>query len=1115
MTTDLRSLESVLSKHGYVHSWKLLKQKSAIPALDRRATNDSTDALQALLEHPVCQTVDIVVDGCRRYRTPAQYQLYQQFLSILGSRSNRNEISMDAIPTSPSPSYYSQQFLEQQQYDPEQRMNSIQEFISSEETYVKNLITVVDVFVRPLRSYSQDRMNSILKPFNCTKIFLNIDQILSVNEGFLEDLRKYQKNPETASFGAICDAHIANFDCYTRYLHEHRAAGALHTKEYKVNQSYRSFLIKAKDHPDAKRKQLQDLLVEPVQRISRYTMLLKEIIKNTPPEHHDHASLISALSKAGEIANMADDNRTRLARMFLNLYNSIKGSPCSLVNQSRRLIHHVDATELDIMTRKPLRPVTILVFTDKVLVASRPSYFVSGSDLCGIDNDITSPNGSTASFLAKKAEKTLKRDRSLKFKGWSDIDQVELFNGPASHASSFLLRVNSNVSSSGISAASSFEEYFSEQSIRMYSIAPPKDENEMERNTQSFESQRDSFYSSFHYSKAQYLGSSAETTYHHTRSSTVAYSNIYNFGNYASIKRKSNITIVYVEEGECAVDRCLAQDDDAPWLVGLVYADIRGFRFSIRSKLHLGAIRERTNSMPLLSTGSSRADEGAIDFESVFWNNVQASEIKLRHSNLYQDKYATINSIISRKTQDGRPRSLSKTRSIPTIGKLFGSTSSSTANSQNSLAPVKSTSSSTVSSVVSAAPSANQRRPRLNSISGPVMDCSQPPPYSQSASRSSCSANSLRSYTSTESDMWSSGTSISSSTSTEYMDYLTPKPPVVRSSRPVRMALPTVPQGYAVTDSRPTEDYFAEDNQRGRRKSRSSITSSSITMQQQRSVELDGTPDEQKKLDHGLEDMQKYLSSIRSSLSKVNGQSEAKWTDPEWSPRRPESRSSVASSTATNNSASFSNRASRSSTVSSDNSIHSTRSSLSLDDMDYQKDALKADLDSSIYLPENQRRSPVVRLASSISHSTTPDSVSSENVVSKSMSKLQNDYVGKWQELFDKCSTMAQEIEDLTETLRDRNNEVTNLRKLYRDTADENKILYEKFNEELEDIANVLEDRRYKSDGFGSSRPSHPTPEGQLRRKLKVAIKERYYWQQKSGELTREIESLRKGIISP
>jgi hypothetical protein len=194
-------------------------------------------------------------------------------------------------------------------------------------------------------------------------------------------------------------------------------------------------------------------------------------------------------------------------------------------------------------------------------------------------------------------------------------------------------------------------------------------------------------------------------------------------------------------------------------------------------------------------------------FENYFVS-VQSSEIKLRHSNLYEEKYATISSVLSRKTQDGRPRSLSKPRSIPTIGKLFGSSSSSTASSQNNLAPVKSTSSSTVSSVVSSVPSANQRRPRLNSISGPIMDNSLPPPYSQSASRSTCSANSLRSYTSTESDIWSSGTSISSSTSTEYMDYLTAKPPVVRSSRPVRMALPTVPQGYVVNDSQPAEGMF-------------------------------------------------------------------------------------------------------------------------------------------------------------------------------------------------------------------------------------------------------------------------------------------------------------------
>jgi hypothetical protein len=188
---------------------------------------------------------------------------------------------------------------------------------------------------------------------------------------------------------------------------------------------------------------------------------------------------------------------------------------------------------------------------------------------------------------------------------------------------------------------------------------------------------------------------------------------------------------------------------------------------------------------------------------------------------------------MARKQQEGRPRSLSKPRSIPTIGKLFGSNSSSTANLQvnaiaanTAAAPVRSTSSSTVSSINSSVPSVNSRRPRINSISGPLMDSSQPPSYSQSVARSTSSSNSVRSYTSTESDLWSSGTSISSSTSTEYLDYLTSKPQV-RSSRPVRTALPTVPQGYVVSDIRASDgtngvsDHHADDSQRGRRRSRS------------------------------------------------------------------------------------------------------------------------------------------------------------------------------------------------------------------------------------------------------------------------------------------------------
>jgi hypothetical protein len=92
---------------------------------------------------------------------------------------------------------------------------------------------------------------------------------------------------------------------------------------------YRRFLLKVKDQSEFKRKRLQDILVEPVQRISRYSMMIREILQLTPEDHPDYQGLKAASEKAREIATMADDDPTKTATMFLNLYQGIKDSPVS------------------------------------------------------------------------------------------------------------------------------------------------------------------------------------------------------------------------------------------------------------------------------------------------------------------------------------------------------------------------------------------------------------------------------------------------------------------------------------------------------------------------------------------------------------------------------------------------------------------------------------------------------------------------------------------------------------------------------------------------------------------------------------------------------------------
>ncbi|RUP11926.1 hypothetical protein BC936DRAFT_139932 [Jimgerdemannia flammicorona] len=68
---------------------------------------------------------------------------------------------------------------------------------------------------------------------------------------------------------------MPNFECYSKFLLGAEESQAVNVKEQKTNGAYRNYLAKAKEHPDARRQTIQDLLVQPGQRIARYTLLLE------------------------------------------------------------------------------------------------------------------------------------------------------------------------------------------------------------------------------------------------------------------------------------------------------------------------------------------------------------------------------------------------------------------------------------------------------------------------------------------------------------------------------------------------------------------------------------------------------------------------------------------------------------------------------------------------------------------------------------------------------------------------------------------------------------------------------------------------------------------------
>eukprot|EP01094_Clydonella_sp_ATCC50884_P019372 TRINITY_DN3764_c0_g1_i3.p1 TRINITY_DN3764_c0_g1~~TRINITY_DN3764_c0_g1_i3.p1 ORF type:complete len:212 (+),score=57.68 TRINITY_DN3764_c0_g1_i3:528-1163(+) len=77
-----------------------------------------------------------------------------------------------------------------------------------------------------------------------------------------------------------------------------------------------------------KKMQLSSFLIMPIQRIPRYQMLLRELIKYTTPEHTDYKSLTGAVAQIEEIADILDKRKKEVENIesVFTVFNSISGA---------------------------------------------------------------------------------------------------------------------------------------------------------------------------------------------------------------------------------------------------------------------------------------------------------------------------------------------------------------------------------------------------------------------------------------------------------------------------------------------------------------------------------------------------------------------------------------------------------------------------------------------------------------------------------------------------------------------------------------------------------------------------------------------------------------------
>ncbi|XP_023260267.1 uncharacterized protein LOC111653803 [Seriola lalandi dorsalis] len=181
-----------------------------------------------------------------------------------------------------------------------ERKEAILEFLNTESSYGEDLRIIKEEFYCPMQSAG------LLTAEQLTVVFGNVQELIDVNDRFTEHLQDsidqaFDQGDEdllTVYIGEIFLEFVNMLPAFQTYcLQQSTSVNLLNTLE-KEKELLRIFLdVSQNDNTALRRMNLRSFLMAPLQRVTKYPLLLSRIIKVTPECHPDYARLREAKSR--------------------------------------------------------------------------------------------------------------------------------------------------------------------------------------------------------------------------------------------------------------------------------------------------------------------------------------------------------------------------------------------------------------------------------------------------------------------------------------------------------------------------------------------------------------------------------------------------------------------------------------------------------------------------------------------------------------------------------------------------------------------------------------------------------------------------------------------------
>ncbi|XP_068700278.1 pleckstrin homology domain-containing family G member 5-like isoform X4 [Montipora foliosa] len=167
------------------------------------------------------------------------------------------------------------------------QQEAIWEMLTTEATYISTLHVIKKLFVQCLRNLQRE---GFLQEIEDSKLFSNIEDIYTVNMAFwMANLSKVVENARLTKdalnpldMESGFNMFDSQFDAYITYCMEEANCLKYFKEKMTENEDFRMYILWCEEHPYCTgRLKLSDFLVKPMQRVTKYPLLVKAVYNKT------------------------------------------------------------------------------------------------------------------------------------------------------------------------------------------------------------------------------------------------------------------------------------------------------------------------------------------------------------------------------------------------------------------------------------------------------------------------------------------------------------------------------------------------------------------------------------------------------------------------------------------------------------------------------------------------------------------------------------------------------------------------------------------------------------------------------------------------------------------